>query len=192
MGIFLFALSVRLLYLLDSRGAPTFDSPLVDALTHHVLAQGIVAGSGLEAVFASNRPVFYPLFLSAVYSVMGPSVLGARIIGALIGAATCALTFAIGNKIWGRSVGIVAGTIAACYAPLFFWDLELVGAGWASFWSAALIFLLLRVREGANRWTYALLGVCSALAVITRPTFALVVPLAWRVAVGRLEVPTYG
>lgn len=171
-AILLLALVVRVLHLYLSSGGPAFGEPLVDGLAHHNLAIAVTKSGGLEAIAASERSYFYPTFLAAVYAVAGPFVLAAQVVQAAIGAATCALTCVLGTRLWGRAVGITAGVITAVYGPLFFWDLELVGAGWASFWTVALILLFLRASEGAGDVHGLLLGACSALAVMTRPFFA--------------------
>lgn len=172
---FLLALAVRALQLYLSSDGPAWGEPLVDGLAHHNLAIAVTESGSLEAIAASERSYFYPAFLAAVYAVAGPFVLAAQVVQAAIGAATCALTCVLGTRLWGRAVGITAGVITAVYGPLFFWDLELVGAGWASFWTVALILLFLRASEGAGDVHGLLLGACSALAVMTRPFFAPVV-----------------
>lgn len=169
--LLLSALAVRLVYLFQSRDGPAFGEPLVDALAHHALAKGIAAGQGLAPLFNGNRPFFEPLFLSAVYAVTGPSVLAAQLLQALVGAGTCVLTASLARRLAGERVALVAGGIVALYGPLVFWDLELVAAGWAAFWTVALLGLLLQVRDAPMpRWGL-LLGAAAALSVMTRPGF---------------------
>ena len=98
-AVFVLALAVRLFYLYQSSAGPAFLDPLVDALTHHELAILVANGAGLEAITASYRSYFHPAFLSAIYSVTGPSVLTAKLIQALVGAGTCTITFALGAKL---------------------------------------------------------------------------------------------
>jgi len=184
--LFLFALAIRFLYLLQSSDNPTFDTPVVDALKHHQLAREIAGGAGLDELFRQRRPFFYPLFLTTVYSLFGPSILAAKVVQAVVGAGTCVLTWWLGVRVFGRPVGLLAGIIVACYGPLFFWELELVAAGWAAFWSVALMALILRTADAPTPLHSGLLGLCGALAIMTRPGFLLFFAAActWLVATG--------
>jgi len=176
-ALFAGALALRLLFLFESRDAPAFGRPLVDALTHHNLAEGIAAGHGVAALFGGNRPFFEPLFLSAVYAFAGPSVLAAQLVQALVGAGTCVLTWALGRCLAGERVGRIAGGVVALYGPLIFWQTELEDAGWAAFWTVALLWLLLRAEHEVSARNGFLLGACAAGATLTRPDFVPVVAL---------------
>ena len=67
-GVFLLAVLVRGVYLCESSDNPTFWWPVVDSLAYDQAARGIVQGewAGRELFW---QPVFYPLCLSAVYSL---------------------------------------------------------------------------------------------------------------------------
>jgi len=177
------ALAVRLTYLASAEDNPTFAQPLVDARVYHELAQGLAAGEPAgPSLFW--QPPFYPLFLAAVYAC-GGSLTAARLVQALLGAATAALAAALAARLAGRRAGLIAGAATACYGPLVFYDGELLGAGWAALWSLVLVWLLERVGRGAGRGTCALTGIVAALAVSTRPDFvpflvAAAVWAAWR------------
>lgn len=169
-AVFVTALLVRLVYLWEGSKSPAFAAPVVDSDTYDRLASAFAAGSGLTVEFFW-QPLLYPLFLSAVYVVGNSSMLVARLLQLVLGAATCALTYRLGRNVFDRPSGAVAGTITAFYGPLIFFDLELLAAGWACFWSVVLLLALLwarRVRSGPACFAW---GACAALAVLTRPTF---------------------
>jgi 4-amino-4-deoxy-L-arabinose transferase-like glycosyltransferase len=176
-ALFVAALAVRLLYLLQSRDFPAFGRPLVDALTHHRLAEGIAAGQGVAELLGGNRPFFEPLFLAAVYAFAGPSVLAAQLVQAVVGAGTCVLTWAVGRRLADERVGRIAGGVVALYGPLVFFESELMEAGWAAFWTTALLGLLLRAEHEVAARDGLLLGACAALLTLTRPDFGPVVAL---------------
>jgi 4-amino-4-deoxy-L-arabinose transferase-like glycosyltransferase len=124
-GLFALALAVRLLYLFEASSGPAFLVPLVDAETYHRVATALASGeASTDALFW--QPVFYPLFLSVLYKIVGPSVVAARIVQAVLGAVTAALTYRLGRRAMGHGVGVVAGAIVALYGPLVFFDTELV------------------------------------------------------------------
>ncbi|HUW18007.1 MAG TPA: tetratricopeptide repeat protein [Sedimentisphaerales bacterium] len=169
-GIFLLALFVRGLYLYESRDNPTFSAPIVDSLTYDLMARGLARGGGMTHEFFWQQ-FFYPFFLSIVYFFSNCSVIWAKIIQIVLGSATCALTYRLAERVFGRGAGIAAGLTAAVYGPLIFFDGELLAAGWAAFWAAALLLLFLKARDKKNAGLCFALGLCGGLSVLTRPNF---------------------
>ncbi len=171
--IFCLALTVRLVYLYESSANPSFQAPIVDSKTYDETAGMFVQNKILGEKFFW-QPFFYPFFLSVVYIFSGNSIIAAKVIQVLLGALTCALTYRLGEKIFGRRAGIVAGIITAFYGPMFFYDAELLATGWAVFWAVVIVSLFLEVKEKDKGWHWFLLGLSSALGIITRPEFLLV------------------
>lgn len=169
-AVFGVALAVRLLYLIESARNPIFATPVVDAATYHDLASGLASGA-VPGAALFWQPVFYPLFLAAVYTLGGPSMLWAESLQAVIGATTCVLTCRLGERLFDRRAGILAGAITACYGPLVFFDGQLLATGWAVFWSVALLLGSFAVLRGGRPFAWAALGLGGGLAVLTRPTF---------------------
>ncbi len=178
-------LSIRLIYLYDSADNPTFRAPIVDARSYDRLARQLAPrlfspGDDLAGLSNASRlgfywqPIFYPYALAFIYRIGGnlaePVVL-AKVVQALLGGMTCALTFWLARTAFDRRVGLVAGLLTALCGPLIFYETDLVAAGWAAFWAVLLCLLLLKTgRDGS--WLAALiLGPCAGLAVLTRPTF---------------------
>jgi len=171
-GIFVLAVTVRLLYLYESSANPSFMFPIVDSEVYDDAARQL-ASKGLVGGTFFWQPFFYPFFLSVVYFVGSSSILFAKIVQVLLGGVTCLLTYRLGKRIFGQTVGIIAGLITAFYGPLVFFETELLGSGWAAFWSVALILLFLMNLSERSLRLCAILGVCGALSILTRPTFAL-------------------
>lgn len=169
--VFAVAAAVRFLYLYQSADNPTFSNPVVDAQAYDTLARQLVAGESLKDLYW--QPVFYPLFLAFVYFLSNSSIVWAKIVQLLLGCFTCALTYRLGDRVFGRACGLVAGLILACYGPVVFFESDLVASGWAAFWSVALMLLLLNAARRGSARTAFWLGVCGLLAILTRPTFAI-------------------
>ncbi len=167
------ALALRLFHLWESADNPAFLAPLVDAQRHHRLAVEAIGESGFSHIFSWRRPFFYPLYLTTLYSVAGPSVLAAKLIQAFLGSLTCGLTYLLSRELFGRRAGVLASLLVAFNGPLVFWEAELLAAGWAAFWSVCLLLLFLRATEGKRVLTYFLLGLCGTCALMTRPSFLL-------------------
>ncbi len=169
-AIFFLALAVRGIYLYESSDNPTFLMPVVDSLTYDQMARDLIDGKGIDGEFFW-QPAFYPLFLSLCYKISNYSVLFVKIVQILLGSLTCVLSYKLGKKVFSRSAGIIAGVIASVYMPLVFFEAELLAAGWAAFWSVALILAFLRTRENLSIGNCLILGLAGGLSVITRPVF---------------------
>ncbi len=183
-AVFLLALLIRGVYLYESGDNPTFRAPIVDSLTYDQMARGMVEGKEMTHEFFW-QPVFYPLFLSMVYWLSNSSIFCVKLVQMILGCVTCVLVYRLGEKIFGRRTGILAGVIAAAYMPLVFFEAELLAAGWAAFWSVAAVLVLFNARERASVRGCFILGVCSAFSIITRPVFLLFIlgGLVWLVVV---------
>ena len=161
---------MRAAYLFESSSNPTFFAPVVDSETYDRLASAFAAGHELTDEFFWQPP-FYPLFLGIVYRLSGSSIVWAKLLQALIGSATCLLTYHLGRTVFDRRVGVLAALFVALYGPLIFFDGELLATGWATFWTVTLILLFLWARRSDRLPPFLVLGACGALSVLTRPTF---------------------
>jgi len=167
--IFSLALAIRFIYLYEISANPSFRIPIVDSKAYDETARAFAAGGGMGSNFFW-QPFFYQFFLSIVYFFSGGSIIFAKVIQVLLGSLTCAMTYRLGERIFGRGVGVIAGVITAFYGPLFFYESELLATVWEAFWVVVIILLFLKTAEQDKRWQWFFLGLCSALGVITRPT----------------------
>ena len=99
-----------------------------DQVSYDALAQRVLAGHGFS--FATNwwpatrggEPTAhwsfaYTLFLTVVYAIFGPHPLAARLVQAVVvGLLQPLLAWRIGQRLFGRSVGILAAGLTAVYA----------------------------------------------------------------------------
>ena len=193
----LLALIVRTLYLYESSDNPTFFSPIADAYRYSDLATRLLEqGQFTREYFL--QPFFYPVFLSLVFFFTHSSVLWTKIIQALLGSVTCAMTYLLGESVFNRKIGLIAGCVTALYGPLIFFETDLLATGWAAFWSVALILLLLKAAKNENLSLFFILGCACTLSILTRPTFlpfcaVVTVWLIWRLfrqgtGLGRIAV----
>ena len=178
--VFLLAVFVRGLFLQQSRKNPTFSAPIVDAMTYDQMARNFADGGGLTNEFFW-QPTFYPLFLSFVYWISKSSILCVKLVQILLGGLTCVLVYLLGNKVFGKSAGVLAGIICALYMPLVFFEGELLATGWAAFGTVATILALLGAREKPTVARGFILGLICALSIATRSVFLPFVgaALAW-------------
>jgi 4-amino-4-deoxy-L-arabinose transferase-like glycosyltransferase len=167
--IFSLALIIRLIYLFEISSNPTFQVPIVDSKTYDETARAFVMGQGLVSNFFW-QPFFYQFFLSVMYFFSGCSIISAKVVQVLIGSLTCALTYKLGEKIFGGPTAIIAGLITVLYGPMFFYESELLATVLETFWVIVIILLFLKAKEQDKGWHWFFLGLCGALGIITRPT----------------------
>lgn len=180
LAIFALALAVRGAYLYESSANPAFYSLTLDSRDYFLRAETLATKGILDSGFFW-QPVFYPFAMAVLFLATGPSVLWAKLFQIALGAITCVLTYRLGLRVFDRRTGLLAGLFVAFYGPLIFYEGEIDTAGWAAFWSVALLLLLLRTAVRPTRVVCLLLGGCGSLSVLTRPTFLpfAVVAFVW-------------
>lgn len=181
-----------------------------DQVSYHTLALRILGGSGFSfdrqwwPLTAAEAPTahwsyLYTFFLAAVYALLGPHTLAARLIQALIaGALLPYLTYRIGKRVAGGPVGLAAAALTAVYAYFAYYAGTLMTESFyitgilASMYISMLI--VDRIRRGKDQpetpGLYKLsltLGVTLGATVLLRQVYLLFIPflLAWMLWAGR-------
>lgn len=170
--VFGLALLIRGLHVWGCVGNPFFDSPVVDAQTYDEQAQAIAAGTWTDGE-AFWQPPLYPYLLACVYMLFGRDLLLVRLLQALLGALTCVMASELtarlaGSRPEGARAAWATGLLLAAYAPLVFFDGELlVPVLSLALDTGALLCLL------SSRPRLALGGLLLGLSAIARPTSLL-------------------
>ena len=60
----------------------------------------------------------YMMYLSSLYRLIGPSIIGARLVKAVLGTVTCWLLYLLATRTLGETTGRLAGIMAACMPNL--------------------------------------------------------------------------
>ncbi len=170
-----FALVLRVIYVFEVRQSPLFDAPQMDALYHDQWAQAVARGEAFIKGPYFRAPL-YPLFLGLIYKVFGHSYLIPRLVQSVLGSLSCGLVFLIGNRLFNRNVGALAGLAAATYWILIHFDAELLIAPLKVFLNLLLIWLLVRAMQRPGRLAYGLAGLGLGLSAIARPNVLLFAP----------------
>ena len=174
-AIVLFAFALRLIYVLQMRGSPLFDDPVMDELYHDQWARALAAGQTyMEGPFF--RAPLYPAFLAAIYKFFGQSYLVPRLIQAGLGSLSCGLLFLIGRRVFTRTIGAVAGFAAGGYWMLIYFDGELLIPSLIVFLDLALIWLMLRAAGAPGKLIHGLGGAVLGLSALGRPNILLFGP----------------
>ncbi|MEW6367304.1 MAG: tetratricopeptide repeat protein [Acidobacteriota bacterium] len=171
-SLFVFALFVRIIYLVQLRASPLFDSPIMDPLYHHEWAMKLAGGDWLGHAAFFRAPL-YPYLLGLLYALFGQSFLIPRLLQFVMGAASCVLVWKIGSRIFNPQVGVISGLVACLYGPSIYFEGELLLEPFATLLSLSSVLLLIDRR-------YLWAGIVLGLSAITRPNvllFAALVPL---------------
>lgn len=183
LGVFAFALVLRLVHVWQLRSAPFFDFTMGDAQSYHDWGLEIAGGDWLGQETFYQAPL-YPYFLGLVYTLFGPSLLAVRLCQSVLGAASCALLGAAGRRLFSPAAGVAAGLMLAVYPPALFFDGLIQKTSLGLFLLCVLLLLLARlVTERGRPRAWLRPGMVLGGLVLTRENalvFALVL-LGWLV-----------
>jgi len=155
LGLFLLALLPRILALSD----------------HPFILNGIEASLGLDAVavaqgqirnpFATawlTNPTLPAFLLAAPLQLLGRTMVGVRVLPALVGALTVPLTYLLGRRLWNERVGLVAALVLA--GSHFHVHYSRLGMNnvWDPFWILLALGLLALARRRGTRRLWLLAG----------------------------------
>jgi len=176
--VWLLAFATRLAHVLFLHAHdPLFAHPARDAHWHVEWARALALGIWEGEPFF--RAPLYPFFLGGIFKLSGNEFLIPRLVQGAVGAGGCVLVWALGRKLAGPRVGLIAGVMAALYGPLIYLDGEFLVETLFLPLVAAALLLLMRAREAVNdasgglhRWAAA--GVVAGMATIVRPNLLLV------------------
>ncbi|HHT9158668.1 MAG TPA: glycosyltransferase family 39 protein [Candidatus Brocadiaceae bacterium] len=173
--IFVLALTLRLVFWsLIVTHPERMLSP--DSSAYNALALNILSGKGF--LLDSNSPYYwysllrtpvYPLFLSTVYLLSGENYIWVGFVQSVLSSLISALTFLIGQRLFGRRAGFIAGLLSAfgllsiIYSLMILSDIlftiMLVSCLWCTieFWI-----------QGTTRWLL-MSAVLLGIAILCRP-----------------------
>lgn len=121
-----------------------------------------------------RKPVLIYWLMASAYSLFGDNEFSARLFSGIAGAVTCVLTYRLGCRMSGRTVGLCAGLILAV-APFMVIESKLAttDAVLTAFLTAAMSCVWELQRTGnSRRWALAF-WVCVAALILTKGPFGL-------------------
>lgn len=179
-AVFLLALAIRVVYILEIDASPLFAHPAVDSLTYTQHAERLAAGNWLGRGSGPFwQPPLYPYLLGVLKTLFPESFFYAvRLVQALLGALTCALIYWLGWQVARPAVAATAAVATALCGPLIFFDGELLPASLATFLNLAGLALLWRVLQRPSGTGFLGAGLVFGLAGLAVPTVLTFVPVA--------------
>jgi hypothetical protein len=117
--LFLGALAMHLLFLLQFAQSPFFWVPCLDAQYHNIMAHQILEHR-LPAEPFFRAPA-YGYFLAGLYALCGvDNYIAVRVVHALLGSASVVFLYLLGRRLFSARVGLLGAISMALYGPLVF------------------------------------------------------------------------
>jgi 4-amino-4-deoxy-L-arabinose transferase-like glycosyltransferase len=152
---------------------PADDSHAYYALSKSLYEEGSYGGPTFQdpSDWSPGAPLLYA---ASFYATGGPREGTARIVEALLGVAAILVVFLLGERLGGRSVGLLAALAVAVYPPFIHSTGELMSEPPAilTLPAAVLAFLWASERERLRAWL--LPGLLLGLTAMFRPEYLLV------------------
>ncbi|PIU20323.1 MAG: hypothetical protein COT18_02860 [Elusimicrobia bacterium CG08_land_8_20_14_0_20_59_10] len=176
-AVFLLALAVRCLFLVQWAQLPYIDAFRADAWVHDKWALEILE-NGLIRRTAFYQSPFYPYFLALFYKVFGHHPQAVFWLQAAADSAGCALIMSAARRCFGGRAGLLAGIAAALYRPFIFSTGLLTKETFVVFGTALFAWLALRADERGLRKDFFFCGVAAGWTVLSRSNMLLLAPAA--------------
>jgi len=174
-------------------GNDVIDLPgIFDQISYHNLALRVLDGHGFTfgeswwPITQAGEPTAhwsysYTLFLVGVYSLFGVHPLAARILQAVIvGVLHPYIIWRIGEKIFGRNIGLIASGVTALYAYFIYYSAALMTE---PFYITTILFSLYMGMEATKSRNMTqdirigiALGISIGMTIILRQVFLLFIP----------------
>ncbi len=173
-GIVLAGLLVRVAYVLATRDWALRGDEIEYAAEGRFFAAGHPWWSALP--YGIPHPSLwkapaYPAWVGAWFSVLGPSLTLMRLAQALASCVTIVLTWALGRRLWGESVGLAGAAVVAVHPFAWDYDVGLFPEVFAT--PLTLLVLLLVLERPAGPRRAAVVGALVGVSLLIRPTAGL-------------------
>ncbi len=172
------ALAIRLLHVyFTQRFNPLAADLQLDAATYDRWARALAFGGDTGPTTLMQSPV-YPWFLSLIYRAFGPELAAVRLVQALLGTASCGLVMLAARRFFrSDAAALLAGLVAALYAPLVFYEGALLPATLVVFLNALFVAVMFTAeRPDLPRLLGA--GLVLGAAAAANPPTLLLLPFA--------------
>ncbi len=149
-AVFVLALAVRVIVVLESRDEDYHRYLVLDAATYHRIATDAVPERAPRPYW---QPPGYPWLLRGLYSIAGSeSPLVPRIFQSFLGAFGCVILMSLTRRIGGARAGVIAGFVMALFGPLVYFDSEVLPASPATLLLLLVVWALTVRGEPNTRW----------------------------------------
>lgn len=175
------AAGVRLLHFLALRNEPWWGALQGDSSGYYEWATRITAGALVGAEGFYQAPL-YPYILAVIRLGFGDGIWPIAIVQFIAGTSAAILVAAAASRLWGRSVGVIAGLMMAGYAPGVFFDGVVQKASFAGLATSGLIAATYWAVLDSRRRAILVMGVMCGLVCLLREQVLVWIPRTIRVS----------
>jgi 4-amino-4-deoxy-L-arabinose transferase-like glycosyltransferase len=172
-AILVVGLGLRAYAVVNPVANPADDSHAYYALSKALYEEGSYGGPEFRdsSDWSPGAPLLYA---AAFYATGGAREGTARIVEALMGLAAILVAFALGNRLGGRPVGLLAAFAVAVYPPFIHSTGELMSEPPAILTLPAAILAFLWASDREELWPWLVPGVLFGLTAMFRPEYLFV------------------
>jgi len=185
-GVLLLAAGLRLAYLIALWQSPLFllnALPGLDMATYFSVGQAFAAGRLPQVGAPLFQAPLYPLLLGGLIRLAGPSLAALCAAQVVLGVLACGLLDALGRRLGGPALGLLAAGLYAVYPIAWYYGGLLLSENLLVVLLLALALAAARALDGRDACAWLGVGVLCGLASLTKPNAVLVLPalllLAW-------------
>jgi len=177
---------LRVVYLFDYSANSVFWSEMMlDAEVYDLWARDIVAGDWIGGSDVFILPPLYPYFLALLYTIFGFKYSAVYAVQTVLGLLNIVMIHAIGRRVFGGYIPLIASGVAVLYGSFMFLDAKLMSTTLGLSLSLALMILLLVAGERQTLTLWGAAGAVLGLTALVRAETLLFFPFAawwiWRV-----------
>jgi tetratricopeptide (TPR) repeat protein len=175
--VFGIALILRLVHLALIRQAPFTTVVMGDSKSYDTWAMTIAAGDWIGTDVFYQAPL-YPYVMGAIYAVAGHDLNWVRLVQAMLGSLAAVLIGLSASRLFTQREGLIAGLIAAAWAPAIFFDGLIQKTALDGFLTALLLWTVTGlVADTGMRRAWFGLGVVLGALSLTRENALVLVPV---------------
>lgn len=168
---------VRVLFTFQVRDIPFYYHPVLDSGFFHQWAKFKAETTWIDHALPF-RESGYAFFLVGIYRIFGESLTAARLVQVVLGGLTVLLVYRIGEALFNRTAGVIAGVIFSFFSLAIFFTGELNETTLVVFLVVLSSYLLLTARQRFTYLNCTLSGALLGLAFLSKFTVIAAVP-AW-------------
>lgn len=171
-SIFGVAFLLRLIYIFEISASPFFENLVIDCARYSDWAKEIAAGNWVGGRTFYQSPL-YAYFLGIIYRFLTTSLFAVRLLQAIIGSGSCVLVFLIARRLFDRRVALLAGILAAGFAPFIYYDAMIMKTVLSIFFAALGLLLALRALDSGRYRAWLGCGAAWGAAALVRENYLL-------------------
>lgn len=172
-GLFLLALSLRIIYFLEVRHQLLFQSLIFDAKYYDSWARQILTRGWLGKGIFFVSPL-YAYFLAFIYGI-GGSPITVKFIQFALGSSIPLLVYGIGIRLFSKRAAFLAALISCFYGPAIFFDGLLLKTTLEVFLIVLSIFVLVLAKDTDSYLKWFIPGIFMGLSTLAKDTSFLLI-----------------